>query len=119
MRLGIQTILWGPQLDDPRRLISQLATMGFEAIELAQHPEFLLRAGLDAQSLKQLLHDEGMTLLGFTVGSLEERARYCGSTIRPLYYYIEWADEQSIDFAKEKHLRLALHAHVYKQTSRV
>ena len=84
MKVGFQTILWGPRPGNLLSVFDALAEAGFQGVEFAQRPEVLG----DVVSLGTALQERRLTCLGLAGGTLEERMDFCGD-FRPQYLYIE------------------------------
>jgi signal transduction histidine kinase/sugar phosphate isomerase/epimerase len=115
MRIGYQTILWGPQITDVADVLETIASAGFEGVEFAQPPHLLG----SSEELATLLDKHKLVLLGFSSGALKERLAFCAGIHRPLYWYVEDWDAETEKLAEQHELVLALHAHVFKRTSRL
>jgi inosose dehydratase len=133
MRVGIQTISWGPRPRSIETMLGEAKRAGYEGVELMQdlgvlgEPEHLLAA------LKK--HD--LTLLGFSGGSVEERIDYVRKmkrlmgtspppfgfgiqlylgkeTTRPYVYVDEWREDYHAPLLRQTDVVLALHPHMFK-----
>src|SRR5437763_566871 len=96
-KVGIQTILWGPEIDDLPSMLNLVRHHGFRGIEFAQRPATLP----PINELLSMLSDRGIRLLGLSGGSLEARVRYCADLIRPEYLYVEGWDAQADDAQRD------------------
>jgi sugar phosphate isomerase/epimerase len=65
MKVGYETIIWGPYVDNLKRVLDVIAAAGYQGVEFAQHPETLG----DVRELLRLLQERDLTLLGLTIGS--------------------------------------------------
>ena len=124
MRFGFQTIVFGSKIDNLEGVLDIVAGCGFGGVEFSQTPQRLWRRGatgpVSRQELKALLDDRGLTFLGLSGGSLEQRMGFCGGergadAIRPNYLYVENCTEQELLRAALGRFRLALHPHVFMQ----
>jgi hypothetical protein len=109
MKLGFQTILWGPRLDDLDGILNALAEAGFQGVEFSQRPEQLK----DVTQLCRSLEKRGLAFLGLVGGSLQERMDFCRD-VRPGYLYVENWQPDVCPRAIENGFTLALHPHVFK-----
>lgn len=133
MRVGIQTVSWGPR---PRisinTMLEEAKRAGYEGVELMQDPRVLG----EPEQLVTALQDHGLTLLGFSGGSVEERIEYVrrleklmgdqppsfgwGIRIyknkdmtRPYVYVDEWREDHHAPLLKQTDVVLALHPHMF------
>ncbi len=126
-RIGLQTIIFGENLVDQKlgeefaqaldRRLRQIKECGFHGVEFFQVPA---RLGPAAQ-LEAALARHGLTLLGFSGGSLATRVEYCRglTTIKPHYLYIQrWDVKSCMEAIHEKH-KLALHPHQYSSVDSI
>jgi inosose dehydratase len=136
MRLAIQTISWGQQ-PDVDQMFRDIAALGYEGVELAQHPNALGPPDELFRSLSQ----HGLTFVGMAGGSLAEKIDYTtrysatafqatfqslradpatqrAARVGPYLYVDEWEVERSA--AALSGNRLAVHPHMFKsiQSSR-
>jgi signal transduction histidine kinase/sugar phosphate isomerase/epimerase len=114
MKLGFQTILWGPRLDDVDGILDALTAAGFQGVEFSQRPEQLN----DIAQLCRSLDQRGLAFLGLAGGTLQERMEYCRD-IRPQYLYVETWHPDDCPMAVRKGFTLALHPHVFKPDYRL
>jgi signal transduction histidine kinase len=135
MKIGIQTIIYGPTIDDLDAVLDTIAEAGFKGVEFSQRPEMLrvrTESGSDPVTYADLcrrLHDRNLTFLGMAGGTLEERMRFCegyGSaedatapSLRPLYLYAEDCGIEDQTSAALWGFNLALHPHVYMRHQRL
>jgi signal transduction histidine kinase/sugar phosphate isomerase/epimerase len=132
MKIGLQTIVFGPQIDDLDTVLARIAALGVTGVEFAQRPDRLrLRAAsgvnraVTADELTALLDDHGLTLLGLAGGTLIERLRFCASgqtPLTPLYLYCDDltdADEALVERTQAAGMRLALHPHAFLPIERI
>ena len=121
-RLGYQTIIWGPQIDDLEGVLDVICKAGYEGVEIAQRPTMIRMKGklshVGIDELCRLLEERDLSLLGFAGGTLEERLSYCGSVL-PEYLYVEDWDPQIAPLALKRGFTLGLHPHVYKKIHRL
>jgi sugar phosphate isomerase/epimerase len=136
MRLAIQTISWG-QHPDVEQMLRDIASLGYEGVELAQHPDAL---GTPDELFRRL-SEHGLTLVGMAGGSLNEKIEYTTryvtvvsqaalqaqprdpesprpARLSPYLCVDEWEVERSA--AALSGNRLAVHPHMFKpvQTAR-
>jgi sugar phosphate isomerase/epimerase len=108
-RVGIQTISWGPWIEDLASVLESLCTLGYHGVEFAQP----LRNLPSPDALRTLFASSGLTLLGLAGGDLMARTAF-GQHCQPLYLYADEWDQRGIDQARSNGLRVALHPHVFK-----
>jgi inosose dehydratase len=136
MYIAIQSISWGRQ-PDVDRMLRQIAEIGYQGVEFAQHPDVL---GPPEELLERLI-SLGLTFVGLSGGSLNEKAeytfRYSVAALKakfqpnraapverkvrqqgPYLYIDEWEGPRSV--AALAGSTLALHPHMFKsvQTAR-
>ena len=115
VKIAANTLIWGNRLDDLRRMLDFLAANGCEGVEFSQRTEQLG----DPQHLRCLLADRGLTLLGLSGGTVDERIKYCGDVLKPNYLYVDGWDESDARAAQSAGLPLALHPHIFKPRHRL
>src|SRR4051794_9873184 len=90
--IAFETVIWGRRILDFRRIANEIASLGYQGIEIAQHPQLL---GVETlQELQAILRSANLTLLAFAGGPLKERMSFCGE-YRPPYLYIDSLDEDA------------------------
>lgn len=133
MKIGYQTIVFGPRIDDLEAVLDIIAGAGFTGVEFAQRPEMLrvcrgpetvpVRIG----ELRQMLAERGLTFLGISGGTLDERMDFCDGVgddtnpepFRPLYLYVEECDAETQRRVAARGYDMALHTHVYMRLQRL
>jgi signal transduction histidine kinase/sugar phosphate isomerase/epimerase len=133
VKLGYQTIVFGPRIDDLESVLDTIAQAGFQGVEFAQRPE-MIRIRQDSTSvpvrvtmLREMMEARGLTFLGIAGGSLQERIDFCEGAgepepilpYRPLYLYMEECSAEIHRYAAERGYNLALHPHVYMRLQRL
>ncbi len=116
VKIGLQTICWGPRIDDPEHLCQVAAALGFQGIEFAQIPSAI--GGLTIGALLQLMKKYRLELIGLSGGSLSERMAFC-EDFRPHYLYVEDWDPHIAPVAEADGFQLALHPHLFKPIFRI
>src|SRR5262245_11433755 len=118
MRLGFQTIIWGPRIEDLDGALEIIAAAGFEGVEFAQRTD-MLGLGLNhpIDELHRKLERRKLELIGFAGGSLRERLEFCGR-FRPAYLYVEDWEPTVAPAAVAAGFKLALHPHMFKTIHR-
>jgi signal transduction histidine kinase/sugar phosphate isomerase/epimerase len=115
MKIGVQTVLWGHHLDDIPGALDLIASYGCEGVEFTQRIEHL--GGI--RELHRMLEERGLTFVGLSGGTLQERMDYCGDAARPNYLYVgDWDDLIAPD-AVRRGFTLALHPHLFKRIHRL
>lgn len=120
MRLGCQTLIFGPRFESRRsalRALDMIAAFGFEGVEFAQAPLTECLGFKSIDDLRRECEDRGLTVLGFSGGSLRERIRFLGSFKEP-YLYADRFD-CNILRALDQEYRIALHPHAYCEIGRL
>lgn len=113
MKVGVQTIIWGPRPADFCAMCDSIRDAGYLGVEVFQRPEVLG----SIEKLLRVLEDRDLELIGLAGGSLKQRMEFCGD-YRPGYLYVEnWNDSESRE-AIRKGFTLALHPHLYTQIHR-
>ena len=112
MRVGLQTIPWGPVIEDLPALARAVKKIGYDGIEVAQTVKTL---GTPAH-LKLVLDQAGVALVGLAGGSLVDRLEFAESC-RPAYLYIDEWDQQPVQTAFDRGMSVGMHPHVYKTIS--
>lgn len=120
MRVGIQSISWGRTVERLWEQLPALRDIGYEGIEVAQHPVHLG----SPKELYERLSDAGLVLLGLNGGSTSERSEFlraylesaqaCRGEAAP-YVYIDGWEERECNQALQDGLTLALHPHMFKR----
>lgn len=116
MKLGLQTICWGPRIQDVEYLCKLASALGFQGIEFAQPPPDI--GGVGIHDLLDMMKKHRLELIGLAGGSLVERVEFCKGH-RPEYLYVEDWDPLMSPSAEDLGFRLALHPHVFKPIFRV
>ena len=80
MKVGFQTIVWGPRVRNLEYMLDVIAMAGYEGVELFQRPDVL---GSIERVLK-LLEERQLKLIALVGGSLAERMDFCRD-FRPEY----------------------------------
>jgi signal transduction histidine kinase len=136
MKIGCQTIIYGPALDDLDAVLDTIAEAGFQGVEFSQRPEMLrVRTPNGSKpvsywDLCRHLQERNLVFLGLVGGTLEERMRFCegyGSIeegkdtlpTRPLYLYVEDCTIEDQTSAALWGFNLALHPHVHMKNQRL
>jgi signal transduction histidine kinase/sugar phosphate isomerase/epimerase len=117
MKLGFQTIIWGPRIEDLEGALDIIAAAGYQGVEFAQRPDMLHQVR-SIYTLLELLEKRHLALIGLAGGSLHERMRFC-QNFRPAYLYVEDWDPHNAPEAVAKGFTLALHPHVFKAIHRL
>lgn len=108
MKIGFQTIVWGPRVENVEYMLDVIAGAGFEGVEFMQRPEVLG----NINHIVKLLKERNLELIGLTGGSLAERMEFCGE-FRPEYLYVDTWDEEAAFKAMDKGFTVGLHVHAY------
>jgi len=116
-KIGLQTIIWGPEFHDLDDALALTRKIGYRGVEFAQHPSKLG----DPEELERLLGKHGLTLLGLAKGTLRERVRFCKrmKKMKPLYLYVEDWEEEDAKAALKAGFTLALHPHQFNPIDRL
>lgn len=113
MEIGIQSILWG-KTPDLRAMLSTISRLGYRGVEIAQHPAYLVANLGSPQKFSEVLSEYGLTFLGISSGTLDERVEFARQ-VTPKYIYVEnWGRDEEHRFASERNLLFALHTHMFK-----
>jgi sugar phosphate isomerase/epimerase/nitrogen-specific signal transduction histidine kinase len=115
VKIAANTLIWGNRVHDLARKLDFLAAHGCQGVEFSQRPEQLG----DPRDLGQLLADRGLTLLGLSGGTVDERIKYCAAVLKPIYLYVDRWDEAEAHNARSAGLPLALHPHIFKARHRL
>ena len=115
MKIGANTIIWGNRVEELPKVLDLLAVHGCEGVEFSQRPE---RLG-DPLELQQLLTDRGLTLLGLSGGTIDERIKFCAGVLKPQYLYVDRWDEAEARDARSAGVPLAIHPHIFKPAHRL
>ncbi len=116
MKVGCQTIAWGPRIHDLDDVLASIKAAGFEGVEIAQPPHCLGVSSITA--LLDALCRYPLSLVGLAGGSLQQRIEFCGS-YRPSYLYVEDYDLAAAPLAESLGFTLALHPHLFKPIYRL
>jgi signal transduction histidine kinase/sugar phosphate isomerase/epimerase len=108
MKIGFQTIVWGPRVRNLEHMLEVIAAAGYVGVEFFQRPE-LLRS---IDRLLRLLEEHHLKLIGLSGGSLTERMKFCG-WFHPEYLYVDTWNEEEACKAMDKGFTLGLHPHAY------
>ncbi|MBM3217064.1 sugar phosphate isomerase/epimerase, partial [Candidatus Poribacteria bacterium] len=114
LKIGFQTILWGPRLPSVEHVLHILTQAGFQGVEFAQRPKYL--GSID--DLLRTAERIGMRLLGLAGGTIRERVEFC-KDYKDLYLYVEEWNEKEATYAIEHGFTLALHPHMFKPVQRL
>jgi len=110
MKLGLQTISFGPKLPALATTLGRISDLGFDGVEFAQRVETF---GLTGGELRKLLDSLDLVPCGLAGGSLQNRLEYA-ETLLPEYLYIDEWDEPVVRAAMDRGFVVALHPHFYK-----
>lgn len=114
MKAGFETVIFGRIVDDWPEKFRMIREAGFRGIEIAQSPEMLRLSGVsDYQTLRNMLQDADLHLIGLAGGSLEMRLRWIGETQRPDYLYVSDWQASTYEHALTDGAVLAIHPHLY------
>ena len=109
-------MLWKHGIQDLPEVFRTVAAHGCRGVEFCHRPDQLL---IDARTLRKMLSDYGLTLVGLSGGTLRERMEYCDDELRPEYLYVEdWEGAES-QRAMNAGFVLALHPHLFKPVHRL
>ncbi|MBD3373581.1 GAF domain-containing protein [candidate division KSB1 bacterium] len=114
VKIGYQTIIWGPIIENLERCLDIIALAGYKGVEFAQHPKYLG----DITKLTRLLAERNLSFLGLAGGSIQERIEFCGNT-KPHYLYTNTCDSHMINQVTFNGHTLALHPYIYSSTHRL
>lgn len=109
MKIGFQTIVWGPRVRRIEYMLDVIAAAGYQGVELFQRPEVLG----SIHKILHLLEKRHLKLIGLSGGSLKERMDFCGKDFRPEYLYVDTWDEQEACEVMNAGFTLGLHPHAY------
>lgn len=109
MKVGLQTISWGSQIDNIQALAETAQQLGYQGIEFAQRVETLP----SSEGLALLLKEHDLAFVGFAGGCLSDRISYA-SRLSPCYLYTDEWDEAAIREAIGEGFIVGLHPHKYK-----
>lgn len=128
MKIGFETIIFGPIIKDLESALDTISQSGYEGIEFSQRPDMLFMRGTSGpipvkiEQLVSLLEDRNLVFLGLAGGTLEERIRFCKPNggeskpeLLPSYLYVEDCNAMMLEMARELGVKLALHPHVFMQ----
>lgn len=118
MKVGFQTILWGPEFEDIehlRYLLGLLHDFHFQGIEVFQAPSVLP----PVRTFEKMLTECGLRLVGMSGGKVVDRLRYCKGVLRPEYLYVETYKEEDAQLAAAEGISLALHPHLFAPIHRL
>ncbi len=111
MKVGFQTIVWGPFFERLEYALDVIAGSGYEGVE------FMQRLGTlpDVHPLLDLLAvRQGLKLIGLAGDTLDKRMTFC-QDYRPEYLYVDyWSEQEALD-AMQRGFTLGLHPHVYME----
>ena len=133
MKVGIQTIFWGPRPLSIPAMLDEVKDAGYEGVELMQDPKVLG----DPERLFEELEKRQLALVGIAGGSLEERVDYAqkvkaiansNATSKravlgmhnalplelPYVYVDDWREEQHRAVLEQADVVIALHPHMFK-----
>lgn len=131
MRIGFQTIVFGPDMDDLDHQLALIAAAGFEGVEFAQPVDRIRRVDpatgiaerVSAADLAAALERHGLELLGLSGGPLETRVAFCRSAgLTPRYLYVDdlkTASRDAVDAAVRQGYRIAFHPHAFMTIERL
>ncbi len=110
MRIGFQTIVWGPRVRDLKYMLDVIEAAGYEGVEFFQRPEVIQSVA----DLPKLLEEHHLKLIGLSGGSLGERMNFCRNLgICPDYLYVDRWDEPEACEAMDAGFTLGLHPHAH------
>lgn len=109
MKIGIQSISWGTQIDDFAAFAKSVREAGYDGVEISQKTRHLC----PPSELRAILDDAGIALVGLAGGSLIDRASFA-EFAKPVYLYCDECDVDAITSALDESLTVALHPHYHK-----
>lgn len=104
MKIGFQTIVWGPRGRRSEYMLDVIAAAGYQGVELFQRPEVLA----DIDTILKLLEERDSQLIGLPGGSLRERMDPC---IRPESLCIDAWNKNEARKPTDAGFTLGLHPH--------
>jgi len=110
MKLGLQTLGWGTNVEALAASSECAADMGCDGIEIGQP----LNALGKAEYISQTVQGHGLRIAGLAGGALRSRMDRVGS-LRPEYLYVDEWDQTAVLDAMSRGLTVALHPHYYKR----
>ena len=118
-KIGFQTIVWGPRLENLEYILDVIASAGYKGVEFMQR----LKVLRDIDYLLKALEKRDLKLICLTGDSLEKRIEFCQG-YRPDYLYLDnWEKEIALNAMEpkgnEKGFTLGLHPHVYMPIHRI
>jgi len=112
-RIGLQTIIYGEDflLGLPQTL-QQIRAMGFTGVEFFQTPSKLG----DPHEFESLMESNGLTLLGLSGGSLQDRRDFCAQLKQPpKYIYVQDLLPETLSTALSFGCQVAVHPIQYSK----
>ena len=104
MKVGFQTIVWGPRYRDLKYILDIIAGAGYEGLEF-----FQWLAVLGSRDTKIINGEERRSkLIGLSGGALAERVEFCGG-FGPKYLYVDGWDQQETCEGTGARFTLGLH----------
>src|ERR1035438_10757868 len=79
MKLAIQTILWGPNPPSIEEVLHEAREVGYQGIEVFQHPGLL---GTAEEFYTLLQKVDGLALVGLSGGSIVQRVEFIRDFLR-------------------------------------
>ena len=121
MKIGIETLVWGPRIEDLKYTLDAIVAAGYQGVEISQRRE---RLGLgdraneaNIENLLQLLRDRNLVLIGLAGGTLLERIDFCGD-FRPEYLCV-YGWHKHARAAVDNGFTLGLHPHLSHPKHRI
>src|SRR5579863_1590102 len=110
MKVGIQTVSWGPRLDALADICGPLHRAGCIGLELSQKPHNLP----DGKELAEQFSTNQMLIAGLSGGGISSRMRLRQTGLDFDYLYCDtWSDEMS-QLAIATDACIAIHPHVFR-----
>lgn len=114
MKIGFQTIVWGPMVKNLGYMLDVIAAAGYKGVEFMQRPEVLG----DIDRILKLLEERDLMFIGLCGGTLTERIEFCGD-FRPEYLYVDTWNRKEAREAMNAGFTLGLHPHAYMPVGRL
>lgn len=116
MKAGFETVLFGRLVDDWPGKLRMIREAGFLGVEVAQSPEMLRLSGIeDYKTLRGMLADADLHLIGLAGGTLGKRLNWVGDEKKPDFFYVDEWHEEEYTRAMRAGAVLALHPHLFLQ----